>query len=157
MTNTRIAVIGMGQIGRRHLQALTRIDRPIHIQVVDPSPSALQQARKAYHDMKPPRYPQHVEYFSRLDSLSPHLHLAIIATTAEVRKATVEQLLRLKNVHRLILEKVVFQYPDDFVNINKVLQEKNVKTWVNCPLRIYPFFSGTKKKYKMPNKGTSSY
>jgi len=141
----KIAIIGMGQIGRRHLQALTLIDRPIHIQVVDPNAHALTQAKKFYEEMKRPRFAQQVEYLTDIDTLSTNLHLVIIATTADVRKSIVEKLLTLKSVQNLILEKVVFQHPAHFSEINNLLQKKGVQTWVNCPLRMYPLFQQLKK------------
>jgi len=151
----KIAIIGMGQIGRRHLQALTLIDRPIHIQVVDPNTHALEQAKKIYQEMEPPRFTQQVEYLTDIESLFANIHLVIIATTANVRKSIVEMLLSLKNVQNLILEKVVFQHPAHFLEINDLLEKKGVKTWVNCPLRMYPLFQNLKKsinsKTEVPN------
>lgn len=141
----KIAIIGMGQIGRRHLQALKLINRPIHMQVVDTNPNALIQAQHSYQDITASKFNHQIEYFSEVNSLSTDLDLAIIATTADVRKSIVEKLLNLKNVRNLILEKVVFQHPDHFSEINSLLQKKGVKTWVNCPLRMYPLFQKLKK------------
>ena len=39
-----IAIIGAGQLGSRHLQALVAVDFPLTVQVVDPSNEALKIA-----------------------------------------------------------------------------------------------------------------
>ena len=40
----KVAVVGAGNIGSRHLQALVKFDQPLEIHVVDPSPDALGRA-----------------------------------------------------------------------------------------------------------------
>ena len=47
----RIAIIGAGQLGSRHLQGLTKIKQDIHITVIDPNPSALEIARQRFVEM----------------------------------------------------------------------------------------------------------
>ena len=41
----QIALIGAGNIGCRHLQALTRLDREAHFYVMDTSAAALERAK----------------------------------------------------------------------------------------------------------------
>ena len=43
-----IAVIGAGQIGSRHLQALSQLNRLTNIQIVDPDYKSLERAREIF-------------------------------------------------------------------------------------------------------------
>jgi predicted dehydrogenase len=47
-----IVIIGAGQLGSRHLQALRLIDEPIRIQVVDPSHESLKVAEERFNQVK---------------------------------------------------------------------------------------------------------
>lgn len=146
MSIDNIAIIGAGQIGRRHLQALKLIDRPVNIQVVDPNQESLQKAKELYvHSLSTKHY-QKVEYLNSISSLSTDLNLAIISTTANVREKVLENLLKDKKVKYLILEKVVFQHEDSFSRVDSLMKDKKVEAWVNCPLRMYPFFKDLKKR-----------
>ena len=46
-----IAIIGGGNIGSRHLQAVARIDKPLNIFVVDPSVSSRDLAVERFHEI----------------------------------------------------------------------------------------------------------
>jgi len=146
MKKNMIAIIGAGQIGRRHLQALKLLTVPINIQVVDLELDSLNKAKETYNESPSPEHNHIVEYFTSMDSLSSNIDLAIISTTAGVREKVVENLLKEKDVRYLLLEKVVFQHKDSFSKINLLMNEKGVKAWVNCPIRIYPFFVDLKER-----------
>lgn len=143
----QIALIGAGQLGSRHLQALALIDRPTVLQIVDPSPHSLELARERFGQVQgEAKNIIKVEYFSTIGDLSDSLDIVVIATSANIRRAIVEQLLNNKSVQYLILEKVVFQSVDDFSDINSLLEKKQVKAWVNCPRRMWPFYQNLREK-----------
>ncbi|WP_181348840.1 Gfo/Idh/MocA family oxidoreductase [Thalassobacillus sp. CUG 92003] len=144
MAVDNIAIIGAGQIGRRHMQALKLIDRPIRLHVVDTSDASLHLAKQLYDQSPPPRYKQEVKYVSDLSALPQDLSLVIIATTSRVRETVLHTLLQEKSAASLIMEKVVFQHADAFQNASDHMTAKNVQAWVNCPMRTYPFFKNLK-------------
>ena len=145
----RLAVIGAGQIGRRHLEALAKIDFPAQIQVVDPSPASLETAkRQCLHVLERNRHITKVEYFTNMAALDADLDVVIVATLSNIRKRVVETLIEQKNVRYLLLEKVVFQHPEHFGQISRLLKEHHIKAWVNCPLRMYAFYHELKSKLK---------
>ncbi|WP_096439205.1 Gfo/Idh/MocA family oxidoreductase [Alteribacter populi] len=150
LTVNKIAIVGLGQIGRRHLQALKLINRPCHLFLVDASQDSIAQAKKAYKVGPEPPFNQVIHSFNDLASLPDQLDIVIIATPANVRKEVVRFILLNKEVRSLLLEKVLFQHPDDFCEINEQLIEGNVKAWVNCPLRTTPFFQTLKISTKEP-------
>lgn len=137
----QIAIIGAGQIGSRHLQALNLIDRDIAISVFDPSSRSLRLAKKRFEELHVNKFVRLVSYSETFDSLNHDIDVAIIATSADVRRQVIEQLLQKVRVRFFILEKVAFQSVTDFENIMELLEEKKSKAWVNCSYRrMYPFY-----------------
>ena len=145
-SSKKIAIIGAGQLGSRHLQGLTKINQAIDITVIEPNPDALNLAKNRYEEMPVNPLVRSVSYVSSLKSISQDLDLAIIATNANVRRKVIENLLGKTQVKYLILEKVVFQSIRDFEEVIQFLEEKCVKTWVNCARRITPFFLKLREK-----------
>jgi len=143
-----IAIIGAGQIGSRHLQALSQLNRLTNIQIVDPNYKSLKRARERFLEIQKNENVQKVEYLKNIVDLSNNLELVIIATTSDVRRKVIEKLLLQKKVHYLILEKVLFQRIEDFAIVNNLLEQNNVKAWVNCPFRTIYFYKQLRAKFK---------
>lgn len=142
-----IAIIGAGQLGSRHLQALALMDRPTVLQVVDPSIQALNISRERFGQVQSDaKNILKVEYFSKIDELSDCLDVVVVATNANVRRSVIEELLKSKSVRYLILEKVVFQTSDDFAFVNALFEKEHVKAWVNCPRRMWPVYQRLQEK-----------
>ncbi|SVD11401.1 uncharacterized protein METZ01_LOCUS364255, partial [marine metagenome] len=108
-TPKRIAIIGAGQLGSRHLQGLTKIKQDIHITAIDPNPSALEIARQRFVEMPENPLIQSVAYLDSLEEFDEAAELAIIASNADQRRNIIEELVSNSRVKYLILEKVVFQ------------------------------------------------
>ena len=81
-----IAIIGAGQIGSRHLQALSQLNRITDIQIVDPNYKSLERARERFLQVQESKYVQKVEYLNNIKDLSNNLELVIVATNSDVRK-----------------------------------------------------------------------
>ena len=145
-TPKRIAIIGAGQLGSRHLQGLTKIKQDIHITVIDPNPSALEIARQRFVEMPENPLIQSVAYLDSLVEFVQPVELAIIATNSDVRRNVIEELVSNSRVKYLILEKVVFQSVADFEAVMPLLKENSIKAWVNCGRRMFPFFRELKKR-----------
>jgi len=140
----KILLIGAGQLGRRHLQALSKIDFGADIDVVDPLSDSLIAAKIQFEAMPANAAIGVVRYLPSLSKLSGTVDVAIVATNADVRADVVRTLLVVCEVKSLILEKVLFQRPSDFANISELLELKSVNAWVNHPRRIFPFYERLK-------------
>lgn len=150
-----IYLIGAGQIGSRHLQALKAISMPLDITVVDPSSESLKIAKERYKQMpatkNSARPTQHkLSYVKALPTTKKSIDLAIIATSSNTRANATRNLLKNNDVKHLILEKLLFSKKTDYLSIGNMLKEKKIKTWVNCPLRIMPFYRDMKTKTTNP-------
>jgi predicted dehydrogenase len=80
--------------------------------------------------------------------VSAEFDVGIVATNSDIRRRIVEELLDMKKVKYLMLEKVAFQSANDFERVMKLLKAKHVKAWVNFPRRVIPFYKELKKLIK---------
>lgn len=132
----RIAIIGAGQLGSRHLQALRAIDTPLEIHVVEPSATSSQVARERY-EATPSAAAHRIHFYADPESAGP-LDLAIVATNSNVRRAVVEKLLDACGARMLVLEKLLFTQHADYGAVEGRLASAGAQAWVNCPMRVMP-------------------
>jgi len=142
-----ITIIGVGNIGSRHLQGLARIDRGIDISVIDPDPASLEVAKERFQKMPANDMVKSVAYYDSIGLLEKDVDVAIISTNADIRRSVVEELLCQVRVRYIILEKVAFQSVKDFSMVIDLLKQKHVKAWVNIPLRMESFFKRLQKVF----------
>ena len=135
-----VAIIGSGQLGSRHLQAIAKIDFPIDIQIVDPSDVALKIAKERFDQIPSNPNVKKVAFLHSLDDLHSEIDFCIVATNSDVRAVVTEELLSKKAVRCLILEKVLFQTECEYENIGELIERYKVKTWVNCPRRAWSIY-----------------
>ena len=93
-----IVVIGAGQLGSRHLQALSKVNVQTRIEVVDPFADALEVARARFNEMPSNSNISGINFYSSLSELSSHVDLAIIATNSDIRAEVIRTLVRHCNV-----------------------------------------------------------
>lgn len=143
----RVLIVGSGNIGSRHLQALGKSRIPLEIVVVDPSVQALERSKQRFDEIaaKPATRPKYCE---NLESIAGEFDVGIVATTSDIRRKTVEEVLDKAKVRYLILEKVAFQKPSDFEHVMEILKSRKVKAWVNFSRRVIPFYVELKKTIK---------
>lgn len=140
-----VAIIGAGQLGSRHLQALAQLNEPVNIQVIDPNETSLSTARNRFDEVGT-AYKGTITYATKLDQLNDQLEVVVIATGSDVRKNILVTLLNTKQVKYLVLEKFLFYKPEEYVIVAELLKEKKVKAWVNCPRRMVDFYKTIKSK-----------
>ena len=141
MNHYKIALIGAGQIGSRHLQGILRFGKKSEIYVTDPSLASLATAKQRIEDIE---HTHQVFFKEDMDSIPDALDLVIVATNADIRARVIESLLSTKKVKSLVLEKVLFQKVEDYAKVEKLLAENEVKCWVNHSMRLYPFYNDVK-------------
>ena len=145
---SKIALIGAGQLGSRHLQGLAKSSIEISIEVVEPFERSREVAQQRYEEMEHNPNIGSIDFFSAIDELSDVLDVVIIATNADVRSKVIKELFSKKRVKNLILEKVLFQTVEEYVEVEKLLDETSAKCWVNHPRRMFPFYKALKEEIK---------
>jgi hypothetical protein len=145
MKQSCITIVGAGQIGSRHLQALCHLENSTRIDLVDPSNESLQTARDRYKEAMPANK-QSIELHCHndLDNLPGTLDLVIIATNSIVRERVLREITEKRPVKNLILEKILFQRKAQYIGVDKFLKESGIPTWVSCWMRTTDFFKKIK-------------
>ena len=105
----KVAVIGLGKIGCRHLEALFKSIFPIELYGIDPQKSSIDIARKSIEDLPANKYVKSVSITKELKQLPEALDLVVIATNSDIRLKVLSELLDHSEVNFIILEKILFQ------------------------------------------------
>jgi len=134
-----IAIVGCGQLGSRHLQAIAKLGGSLRIQVVEPSEANQRIGEARLAEVLPERHDIEVEWYENLDGLEQGSDLTIVSTTARGRAAILKALVE-KGHKRFLVEKIVCQSETEYESILKVFGEKDVKGWVDCTRRYFPFY-----------------
>jgi predicted dehydrogenase len=140
-----IVIIGAGQLGSRHLQALTLVNIPLNIHLIDPSSASLDKAIDIF--TKSAGTQHKVKAYSGIDDLSlKEADVAIVATGSLVRRRAIEDLSAKCGIQFMVLEKFLFPELADYTAIEDLLERKRIKTWVNCPRRMFEVYKDLKKE-----------
>lgn len=143
-----VAIVGAGQLGRRHLEGLLKSTHSLSIHVVDPSGLARQTVKEflALRDAKE-RSPTRI--YESFDLLPEELDIAIIATTANQRLHVMERLASHCNVTHLILEKFLFNDSSYYPRAERIINQNRIRAWVNTPRRHFDVY----RKLRQQSKG----
>lgn len=144
-----IVIIGAGQLGSRHLQALAKLNVNTKIVVVDPSEESLKIAKIRFNEVLTSSNRKiNAIYTSSIDKIDFAIDLAVIATNSDVRLQVLEKLLFRKQIKNIIIEKVLFPKLEDYDIALKLVRDYQIKAWVNCSRRMWPFYKTLKEILK---------
>lgn len=141
----KILVIGAGNIGSRHLQGLAKVKKSLEITVVDPFEESLRVAEQRFEQI--PSHTKHkVSFLQKVEG--GDFDIAIIATSSNIRRKVTDELLKKSKVKNIIFEKLLFQKKSDYGFIDKLLNKHSARAWVNCSMRVTPFYKNLKQKFE---------
>jgi hypothetical protein len=134
----KIALLGFGNIGFRHLQGILKVKETLSIDVFDINPNAKDRLKdlETNHNIQ---FSTDLTFFH-----NKSYEVVIVATCADVRLEILRRFLDISKAKRFILEKIPFQSVEDYVDGMNLL--KSIPTWINCPFRIYPSFQELKQQ-----------
>ena len=132
-------------MGSRHLQALALLNDAVKIYVVDPNYNSLQTAKQRYEQIE--GYTRHeIHFLENYHEINEtHIALAIVATNSEIRSLIISNLTQKFSIDFLLLEKFLFPRREDYVQIGKLLTSFQIKTFVNCPRRMFSDYRAIKE------------
>ncbi len=144
----KIAIIGAGNLGSRHLQGLAEIRSECEIHIVDPNQDSLESARARFAQI--PANPGIRGLYDHRDiSLLPKfLDLAIVATTSAIRLSVIRKLLEHGEARYLLLEKVLFPRVAEYTEAAELFHGKSVRAWVNCSRRLFDLYIGAREEFQ---------
>ncbi len=149
MKAKNIAIIGCGQLGSRHLQALASVKEKINIQVIDPSKEALETGETRFNEVSN-NCNSVISFHQNIENLAEKLDVVIIASNSKIRRGIIEQLVTHAKIEYLILEKVLFVSEEDYDSVKELLEKHSIKAWVNCARRMMDLYSSIQKELKGP-------
>lgn len=147
MTPKKIMLIGAGNIGSRHLQALSQIAEPATIFVVDPDASSLKLAKERFEQVSASGRQIKVVWSEDMAMVDHDVDVAIVATNSNVRADITEWILKNIHVQHIVLEKFLFQKISDYRRIGELIEKNHSKVWINCARRMWPFYQGLKEQF----------
>src|SRR5688500_3624970 len=109
----QFAIIGAGQLGTRHMQALALLKEEAMVWIVDTSATALELATKRWQEAGSPEHIT-IKLINSIQELPAELSIVVIATNASVRRVVIEELLKHCKVTYLVIEKFLFNRGADF-------------------------------------------
>jgi predicted dehydrogenase len=133
----KILIIGCGQIGSRHLQAVATLENISEVHIVEPSDQAVQVAKTRLADVKGINKNIKFSWFQELNDYSAGGDICIIATTAKVRPMALKAAAGSLKYRKFILEKIVCQSAGEYSDLMQFIFKSGIQAWVNCQTRAY--------------------
>lgn len=145
MSHSHVVIVGAGQLGSRHLQALALSEVDIQISVVDPSSESLTVAKARFGQMAVSDKVKGIEFYNHLHLIPCNVDLCVIATNANHRLDALKQLIASCQVGYILFEKVLFQSVAELNDAYALLSQHKISAWVNCPRRMFPTYQWLKQ------------
>ena len=157
MIQRKIAIIGSGAMGSRHLQGIKKIKKfQCEIYVIDKNQKSLDLAMERYNEVANNTKIKKIIFDKSINSLPKELDLLINATTSSKRFITTKKVLDKCSVKYIIFEKILFNSEKEINEMRNLLRKKRIKSWVNCNYQCIPFFREIKKSFLSSGKLTLS-
>jgi len=134
----RVLIVGCGQLGSRHLQAIASLPQVKQIEVVDPRPESLALGQERLEEITDPNPSMSIRWLSSLEEATKGGDLCIVATQADVRCQIVHQVVDGLGYSSFLLEKVVAESVGDYEKLVDYSRSKGLSVWVNCKARAHP-------------------
>jgi len=140
----KIAIIGAGQLGSRHLQALAHCEFPVELFAVDPDVTSLKVAQERFKQMPNSENVNSIEFLESIQQLPESLDLCVLSTSSDIRLELLDELVNHTQVKYVIFEKVIFQSPSEFIEAKQIILENGVSAWANFNKRMFPVYKEIK-------------
>jgi len=138
----RIILIGCGEIGSRHLQALAKLSKPIDIEIIEPNDNAIVIAKQRLEEIA--EFNKHTYFwYNSIDQIENQSNLVIISTTAKNRVGIICNLLK-QGHKKFFIEKMVCQTISEYILLMEEMKKRNAKCWVNLVRRYFPIYQKIK-------------
>jgi len=142
----KIILVGCGNIGSRHLQAIVKLKNAISVEIVEPSVKAQRLAKSRLNKIKYNKTAHKLFWYKSLSEIKNQNDLVIVATNSQGRINVIQKLLNLGH-KRFIIEKIVCQSSDEYKKILLLMKNSHAKGWVNTNRRYFEAYQNIKEKF----------
>ncbi len=133
----RLLLVSCGEIGSRHLQALTRLKYPLEINVVESYSPSIDKALIRFKEAVGNRQDIILNWFNSIDEIVVVPDLVISASNSKNRAASLIQLAE-KGCRKFLVEKMVCQSSLEYELVLKTFKKYGVYARVNLNRRYFP-------------------
>lgn len=134
----KLLLVGCGELGSRHLQAMAQLSDVEEIHVIDPREESLALGRARLKELGD-QLNKNIRFFwyrgPEKDAAGGEL--CIVATQAKGRCALIKEIADQLGYSRFLIEKIVAQSVPEYADLLKFCAQKNLIVWVNCKTRAY--------------------
>jgi predicted dehydrogenase len=130
-------IVGCGELGSRHAQALAKHGEIRKIVLVDPSPDSLTRAIERVREVG---FDGEICSYNEIPNDLGHLRIAIISTSSNQRVAALKNFLEKSSANYVVLEKLLAPTLEQLQELKETVQLETDVFWVNCPMSFYPHY-----------------
>ncbi len=142
----RIAIVGCGNIGSRHLQAIAKLPFPCIVQIIEPRENARQLAKSRLDEVSRAADNKDFRWNESVRDLESGADLTIVATSSVGRVSIINELFDLGH-SRFLIEKMVCQSTKEYETLSRGMQSFNAKAWVNIPRRYFASYRNIRQHF----------
>ena len=142
----KIVLIGCGNIGSRHLQAVIKVKGVTSVEIVEPNIKSQKTAKLRLNKIEFNKLKQKIFWHKSLSTIKNQSDLVIIATNSKGRVNLIQKLLQLGH-RKFIVEKMVCQSAEEYKKLLFLFKKFNAKGWVNTNRRYFKSYQNIKTKF----------
>ena len=143
----KITLVGCGNIGSRHLQALTKLPFEVEVNVIEPNIMAQAIAKSRLDEIPSKEMLGTFNWHKSISDFSGKSDLAIVATNAFKRIDLIQKLVE-KGNSRFLIEKMVCQSTNEYDHLLSLLKSFKAKGWVNTTRRYFQSYQKIKNYFQ---------
>ncbi|MHA7774506.1 Gfo/Idh/MocA family oxidoreductase [Roseibium sp. M-1] len=144
MSDPKVALVGCGNIGKRHLEALAALEQNIEVDIIEPYAPTRETITAPGHLC--------IRLFDDVSKLDGEYDLAVVATAANGRRQLLEDLLQERRIPTLLIEKFLFTQTRDYFLFDQCLAASGTVAFVNCGRRGFDSYTKLKEDVGSRNR-----
>lgn len=142
----KICLVGCGNVGSRHLQAISKLPFPTDVDIIEPNLESQVLGKKRLGEIKYDEDSHIFSWYKDVQEVKDKHDLTIVATTATGRADLLCKLVDMGH-SRFLIEKMVCQSNNEYERIVTKFHEKNAKGWVNTNPRCFLSYQKLKEYF----------
>jgi hypothetical protein len=146
LNKKKILIFGCGNVGSRHLQALTNLPYDLEIGIIEPNNESKKIAKSRLIDSNYDSKKHEIVWHDTINDVVKSYDLAIIATSSVGRVKNIIKLLEL-GISNFLIEKIVCQSNSEYELLLNSLKKFNAKSWINVNMRYFDAYQKIKESF----------
>ena len=142
-----IVIVGCGNVGSRHLQAVVKLPYELRIDVVEMSKKSQEIAESRLNEIKYNKNKIKCFWHKNIESLKGKADLVIVSTTSIGKVELISKLLDI-GYSRFVIDKIVAQSDNEYNFLLNKMNQSNAKSWVNTARGYFEAYKKIKKYFE---------